>query len=95
MTQWNEKQIIEDLSELIGVLEIKVVPSDTPVYTNTLELTLGGAIGKVYTWYRYDMNSVYITNGCQPSLSTKDMRLARLFIEVRQYFLNRDFEVTL
>ncbi len=108
MPAWNTKQITEDLSTIITVTEIANHEPEDPYFTTgTLDITLGGVedtlsvkgfnLEEIFLAEDEDANVAYVelTDGLTSGggLNSVDYRLARAYIDVRQYFINRGFKV--
>lgn len=106
MAQWNTEQIMADLGVIIPVIAIDNAGGEDAT-TDNLIITLGGVEDKLFVkgfipdTYRIeetnniDVTHVELTDGLTSAggLNSHDFRLARAYIDVRQYFLNRGFEV--
>lgn len=102
MAKWNTQQIVEDLKTIVGIVEIQVVPASEALVnltTESLVITLGGVEDSLFVFgfnfFGNDPREIQLTDGISRfrGLSSTDYRLARAYIDVRQYFINRDFKV--
>ncbi len=91
MTKWNIDTIADDLKTIVGVIKINY-DKNTP----NLSIQLGGCEDWLFVC-GFDskddgiIDSVEIWDSHGHGLNSHDFRLARLYIEVRQYFINRNF----
>jgi len=108
MAHWNTKQIMEDLAIIIPVIAVDFNEGEDYT-TEQVVLTLGGCEEKLFvrgfnldnsvvpneTISDADVSAVELSDGRSSAggLASKDFRVARAYIDVRQYFINRDFEV--
>jgi hypothetical protein len=106
MAQWNTKQIMADLRTIIPVTAIDNTGGEDSS-TDNLVLMLGGVEDKLFikgfipekfwidTTDDIDVSHVELTDGLsgRGGLNSHDFRLARAYIDVRQYFINRGFDV--
>lgn len=106
MAFWNTEQIMADLGIIIPVTAITNNGGED-ASTDNLELTLGGVEDKLFVkgfipdTYRIDetdnidVTHIELTDGLSSAggLNSHDFRLARAYIDVRQYFINRGFNV--
>lgn len=109
MAHWNSERILKDLEGIIPVLSVVNQGPGGDYDTDVLIVTLGGIEEKLFVRgfdpdtfcgmepNRSDMNVSYVelTDGLDSrgGLKGTDYRLARAYIDVRQYLLNRGFEV--
>ena len=107
MPNWNTTQIIQDLTTIVGVEEIISAGTGGDVDTDNLCLKLAGTDGQalfvrgfddtkyITTPSNVDVIMVELTDGLDSrgGLNSHDFRVARAYIDVRQYFINRGFEV--
>ena len=106
MAFWNTEQIIADLRNIITVVDITNNGGED-ASTDNLVITLGGVVdtlqvkGFIPDTYRIDetdnidVTHIELTDGLSSAggLNSHDFRLARACIDVRQYFINRGFNV--
>lgn len=106
MPKWNTAQIMGDLGTIIPVTAIENNGGEDAT-TDNLVITLGGVVDQLFVkgfipkTYRIeetdniDVSHVELTDDLYSSggLNSLDFRLARAYIDVRQYFINRGFEV--
>lgn len=109
MGKWNTEQIMADLAIILPVIKVEKTDFGGDHDTSRIVLTLGGVEDSLFIRGFDDENSfedlpdrdnlevpyVEITDGLSSlgGLTGTDYRLARAYIDVRQYFINRDFEV--
>jgi len=106
MPQWNTNTITNDLKNIVGVINIKNLGAQGKADTDNLVLEFGGVEDKLFVCGFSDttelndstnecIDFVELTDGLNSSggLNSHDFRLARAYIEVRQYFINRNFDV--
>lgn len=106
MAKWNTEQIMADLGIIIPVIGIDNNGGED-ASTDSLVITLGGVVDKLFVkgfipekdWLEetdnIDVSHVELSDGLTSAggLNSHDYRLARAYIDVRQYFVNRGFEV--
>jgi len=106
MPKWNTELIRDELEVIIPITAIKVEEGEDYT-TDRLILTMGGVEdtllvrGFSITGERtentsnVDIDYVELTDGLTSDggLQSRDYRLARTYIDVRQYFINRGFNV--
>ena len=105
MAKWNSEQIMADLGIILPVIAVENTGAGCEVDTDNLLLTLGGVEDKLYVHgfslhgldntSDVDVDYAVVTDGLESGrdLASTDYRLARAFIDVRQYFINRGFTV--
>lgn len=107
MPNWNTKTIIDDLTHIVGVESITNNGADGEIDTDQLALLLAGTDGQrlfirgfdpdieVFDPSNENVSMVELNDGLSSrgGLNSHDFRVARAFIDVRQYFINRGFEV--
>jgi hypothetical protein len=99
MEYWNTDLIIEDLKTIVGVIAIDQYDQINMNETATLKIRLGGVDNDLIIITGVLKNSkidyIILKAGpySDPGLSSTDMRVARAYIEVRQYFINRGVKV--
>jgi hypothetical protein len=107
MAHWNTQQITEDLKTIVGVIDVVNNGQGGSYDTDNLIIEIGGAEDKLWVCgFNVDDNAieetsdvdvefVELTDGLQSDhgLSSSDFKVARMYIDVRQYFINRGFNV--
>jgi hypothetical protein len=107
MAKWNSEQIMADLGIILPVIAVKNNGIGHRAVTDNIELALGGVEDILYIAgftpdfldvenpSDRDVTHIVVTDGIINgiSLTSTDYRLARAYIDVRQYFINRGFIV--
>lgn len=94
MTKRDIDTIADDLRTFVGVINVNQMVKTIP----HLGIELGGCNDWLFVFGNENKNgvidSVEISDSLGVGLNSHDFRLARLFIEVRQYFINRGITVS-
>ena len=106
MGHWNTTQIIQDLSTIVGIVEITNSDQLGDYTTDQLIIRVGGckdqlwivgfnAEGIINSPSDVDVKYIEVTDRLTSigGLNSTDYQCARIYIDVRQYFLNRNFVV--
>jgi len=106
MAQWNTKQIAKDLKLIPGVEKVKIYPPGGDVDTDNIIVKIKGADDSLFVSgfddeddpanpSDVDVPFIELTDGLSSDggLNSTDKKVARVYIEIRQYFLNRAFYV--
>lgn len=107
MPNWNTETVINDLRTIVGVESISHRVPNGDHDTDNLTLLLAGTDGqnllvrgfnpdfRIFDTSDGNVPMVELSDGLSKygGLSSHDFRVARAYIDVRQYFINRGFEV--
>jgi hypothetical protein len=106
MPRWNTQLIKDELEVIIPITSIEVEEGEDYT-TDRLTLKMGGVEDTLFVrgfsitgertenTYDVDIENIELTDDLSSDggLQSRDYRLARTYIDVRQYFINRGFNV--